>query len=186
MNFIKQARQDFGYTQLELVERSGLSLRTIQRSEADEHAPKGHSLKMLAKAFDLTPAELQEKFVVAADAGDTDAYAIRIINLSVLAFFLFPFGNVFLPLYMWRKYRGSKLVDEVGRRIVNFQIFWTVVLISSLILAPFINVLGLSSHPLILYVLFICLAINVGVVFATARAIQRKEMDFPRSPVALF
>ncbi len=185
MNAIKEIRQQLGYTQEELVKESGLSLRTIQRSEADEHPPKGHSLKMLAKAFDLTPVELQERFAREASTDEREVLRVKLINLSVLTFYLCPFGNIIFPFYLWRKYRSSSLVEAMGRRIVNFQIFWTVTMISSLIVAPFTNDFFFPSHNLVLYVLFLFLALNVGVVLATARSIQREEMSFPKPPVAL-
>ncbi len=186
MNVIKQLRRQLGYTQADLVKESSLSLRTIQRFEAEGNVPQGHSLKMLARAFKMTPAELKGKFSKEVDTDNSDVYAIKMINFSVLAFFIFPFGNLFCPIIMWRKNHRSKLVDEMGKRIINFQIFWTLGLMLSLSMSPFINIAFNSAKPLILYVLFLFLAINMGVVFATARSIQREEMNFPKSPVALF
>jgi len=73
----------------------------------------------------------------------------------------------------------------MGRSIINFQILWSLTLIFSLILAPFVQALVATSIPLILCALFICLAGNLVVVFLTARAIRQGRMDFLRLPVAL-
>jgi len=185
MNPIKKLRQEIGYTQEELAEKSGLSLRTIQRMEAGNKAPKGHSLKMLSRVFGLEPTELREKFAPAVQNENTEILNVKFINLAVLAFFVFPFGNIFLPVYLWHKHRQSALVNDMGRKIINFQIFWTVTLCFSMIVTPFINSAVLSSHPLILYVLFTLLAMNFVVVCLTARSIQRDKMDFPQYPLAL-
>ncbi len=185
MNPLKKLRQQSGYTQQDLVEMSGLSLRTIQRLEADAKAPQGHSLKMLAEVFNLKPTELRKKFTPAVQNEDAELLTVKFINLAVLALFVFPFGNIILPVYLWRKHRQSILVNDMGRKIINFQIFWTVVLCFSMIVSPFVNVTLLPSHPLFLYVLFALLAVNFVVVCLTARSIEREEMDFPHYPVAL-
>lgn len=185
MNTIKKMRQALGYTQEDLAKKSTLSIRTIQRLEASSKAPKGHSLKMLAQVFSLAPADLRDQFAPARPSDSDDKIAMKLINLSVLAFFLFPFGNLFGPFLVWSKKRHSKAVDEMGRSIISFQIFWTVALIFGLIVSPFIDISSFSATPLILYVLFSCLAVNFMVVYLTARAIQRGTMNFPQLPVSL-
>ena len=47
MSIIKNTREKSGFTQAELAKKTGLSLRTIQRLEASNKEPKGHSLKVL-------------------------------------------------------------------------------------------------------------------------------------------
>ena len=44
-------REQKGFTQKTLAEATGLSLRTIQRLEAGNSEPKGHTLTVLAKAL---------------------------------------------------------------------------------------------------------------------------------------
>lgn len=185
MNTIKKMRQVLGYTQEDLAKQSTLSLRTIQRLEASTKAPKGHSLKMLAQVFSLAPTELADKFAPVIQVENSDKTSMKLINLSVLAVFLFPFGNLFGPLLVWSRKRHSKAVDKMGRSIINFQLFWTSIMIFGLIVSPFIDISSFSSTPLILYVLFACLAVNFMVVCLTARAIQRGTMDFLQLPVSL-
>jgi transcriptional regulator with XRE-family HTH domain len=55
---IKKLRQDKGWSQQVLAQVSGLSLRTIQRSEAESSCAAETALA-LASSFDVTPAELQ-------------------------------------------------------------------------------------------------------------------------------
>ena len=47
---IKELRKKEGLTQLDLSEKSGLSLRTIQRIENDENKPSVYSLRMIGKS----------------------------------------------------------------------------------------------------------------------------------------
>ena len=55
---IKALRNRRGFSQEELSEKSGLSLRTIQRVENNETASLGNSLKKISNALDVNPEEL--------------------------------------------------------------------------------------------------------------------------------
>ena len=75
---IKETREKLGYTQKVLAEKTGLSLRTIQRLEVSKNAPKGYTLTQLAKVFEMTPRSLQEKFQ-AIDPRQADRTSIKLI-----------------------------------------------------------------------------------------------------------
>ncbi len=168
---------------MDLAQKTGLSLRTIQRLEASNQEPKGHTLAMLSKVFHIEPSTLQEKFHSIQKNKNSEIVAVKTINLSVLACFGIPFGNIILPIMLWRKKRKSKLVDELGRKIINFQIIWTTILLLSLIISPFINSKLFGSFPLILIVLFVALTINLIVVCFTAILLQRKNLNFLNLPI---
>ena len=51
MNIVKNKREQHGYTQDELANKTGLSLRTIQRLESSNKEPKGHSLTVISEIF---------------------------------------------------------------------------------------------------------------------------------------
>ena len=55
MTKIKDLRKRRGLSQEELAEKSGLSLRTIQRIENGETDPRGDSLRRLAAALETSP-----------------------------------------------------------------------------------------------------------------------------------
>lgn len=183
MSIIKQLRADSGLTQIELSKKTGVSLRTIQRLDSSVKAPKGHTLKVLAEVFKLTPEALQQKFQAIQSNKTVDALAIKYINLSVLAFLGIPFGNIILPFILWRRKRKSKQVDEAGRKIINVQILWSMLLCIFLCVAPFINFIVASSFPFILLVLCFALLINAIVVITTAMAIQRENFNFLNPPI---
>ena len=46
-NYIKKARQIFGYTQKELAQEAGVSLTTIKRVEAGEQIPQVYTLNLI-------------------------------------------------------------------------------------------------------------------------------------------
>jgi len=60
VGLIKKLRIDNNWSQEELSEHSGLSLRTIQRIESGNNASM-ESVKLLAAAFGVTPDQLIEK-----------------------------------------------------------------------------------------------------------------------------
>ncbi len=186
MSTIKQLRVKYGHTQMDLSEKTGLSLRTIQRLEASDKAPKGHTLKILSEVFNLDPLVFQRKFQSSQEDKTSDTLSAKYINLSILAFLGIPFGNIILPLLMWRNKRKSKLVDEVGRKIINIQILWSILLCLFLCLSPFLNIVTASSFPIILLVLFIATLINIVLVIATAMALQRNNMNFLNPPIYFF
>lgn len=178
-NIIKIQREQLGFTQNELAQKTGLSLRTIQRLENSEQPPKGHSLKMLSAVFGMTPLDLQQQFIPEkTPVFQPEDVSIRLINLSVLGFFIFPFGNIFITWYVWRKNRTTALADEMGRRIINFQMLWSMVLCISLSISPFMETyLDLSVRPIWIS-LFSLIAINLFVVFRTAYFIHHEQFNF--------
>ena len=56
-SIVQHLREEKNLTQTELAEKSGLSLRTIQRIEAG-NVPKGYTLKALAFFFETEPEKL--------------------------------------------------------------------------------------------------------------------------------
>lgn len=178
MNPLKKLREEAGLTQTNLAEKTKLSLRTIQRLERANKAPKGYTLKALSEEFQLKPDTIQKLFSSKEGTRASDKLSLKLINLSALGFFILPFGNLIVPFIVWRKKRGSELVDRVGRKILNFQIFWTLALCISLSISPFLDNNIWFSFPLILIVLFLAIMINLGFVIHTATQIEKDKFDF--------
>lgn len=120
---IKALRNRKGYSQEELSEKTGLSLRTIQRIENGETEPRGDSLKRLAITFDVPPEEIVD-WTVQEDKG-----FLTSLNLSALSFIIFPLLGIIVPLIIWIS-RKDKIrnVNETAKDLLNFQITWTMLL----------------------------------------------------------
>ncbi|WP_224488112.1 DUF4870 domain-containing protein [Robertkochia flava] len=185
MSILKSIREQKGYTQNDLAAKTGLSLRTIQRLENTNKVPKGFTLSALAEEFNMDPSALQAKFINTKRSRDSEITTIRIINLSVLSFLGIPFGNLILPLILWRSNRDSQLVDDVGRRIVNFQILFTLILSLLLILLPFTVAKLFPGIPLILISVLLAYLFNIVVIIRTAIKIQHQDFDFLNLPLRL-
>lgn len=177
MNFIKKQRKKLGYTQASLAEQTGLSLRTIQRLENATTPPKGHTLQELARVLEIDTTELQATFDEEKQTADEEKLSIQYINLAALAFLGIPFGNILMPFVVWRNRKTSPKVDEVAKRIINFQILWSLLFSFLLIIAPFLNG-AFSSINLILYVLVIGMLINMMMILFIARRIQQNRFEF--------
>ena len=183
MSVIKNIREQSGYTQAKLAELSGLSLRTIQRLEANNKPPKGHTLEVLSKVLDMAPASLQEQFQKKEESKAAATTAIQLINLAVLSFIGIPFGNIILPLILWRKKRSIQLVDEMGRRIINFQIIFSATLVILLCLAPFVNKWLSTKAPIIFIVLLLAYTFNIVMVGIIAMKLRRNDFYFLDLPI---
>jgi len=157
-SIVQQLREEKNLTQTELAEKSGLSLRTIQRIEAG-NIPKGFTLKALANFFETEP----EKLIPSKEITKLDR--AKLINFSVLLGLIIPFGGVIFPLLLTHKTTDPKN-KEIGKSIVSVQILIAVALGVSQIASPFIQK-GLSLHfPLFLLplLLFMCLKLLLVII----------------------
>lgn len=183
LTIIKNIREQLGFTQAELANKSGLSLRTIQRLESSNKEPKGHTLKVLSNVFNMEPKVLQDKFQRIESTKNSEKTSIQLINLSIISFIGIPFGNIIFPLIIWYRNRKSKIVDDIGRRIINFQIIWWIILSLLLAISPFMSRQFFSNTQIILYVLFVGYAFNIVVVVVTAMKLKRNDLDVLNLPI---
>ncbi len=120
---IKTLRNRKGFSQEELSEKTGLSLRTIQRIENGETEPRGDSLKRLAATFDVSSDEIVD-WTVQEDKG-----FLASLNLSALGFILFPLLGILIPLIIWISKKDKiRNGNEIAKDLLNFQITWTILL----------------------------------------------------------
>lgn len=164
---IEKLRKRQGFSQEMLAEEAGLNLRTIQRIENNETVPRADSLKRITDAIKVTPDELMDYSLV------EDKTFLKILNISTLGFLFFPLLGIILPLIFWIMKRDKiKNADFVGKKILNFQITWTIVLFTYYLLIilpvffrfryPFgIGDVAMSSAMLPIYITFFLYGINV-------------------------
>lgn len=120
---VKDLRTKKGFSQEELSDKTGLSLRTIQRIENGESVPRGDTLKRMSVALQVSPDEIIDWKVI------EDNNVLTVLNLSQLSFIAFPLLGIILPLIIWiMKKDKVKNVDSFGKSILNFQISWTLLL----------------------------------------------------------
>lgn len=127
---LKELRNRKGFSQEQLSEESNLSLRTIQRIESGESVPRGDSLIKLTSALGVTPDD-----ILTWGKSDDKGY-LTLLNLSALTGVLFhPILGIIIPLVMWiLKKDKVNLVDNYGKNIISFQIIWTLLIYSGILI----------------------------------------------------
>lgn len=182
-NPLKKLREERGWTQNELAEKSSVSIRTIQRLEQAQKPPKGYTLEHLSIALNVDPISFRNSNWSLDEAPVLDKSGLKMINLSILSMFICPFGNLIFPYLLWQRRKSQKLADTFGKRIVNFQILWTVAMCFLLVISPFVQSYIGFNGQLILLVLLLLYISNFCVVVFTANAIEKENFDFLKLPI---
>lgn len=164
-NKVRLYREKQNLTQKELAEKSGLSLRTIQRIE-NGNTPKGYTIKTLAEALEVDTESLSHK--------KTELDRIKIINISIFSFFILPFGNIIVPSILILKSK-NETTKSIGKDIVSVQIVWTVITCVLLIISPIIQRWLSIKTSLIYIVLALLISINIFIVFKNAISLATKN-----------
>ncbi len=91
-----QARKHQGLTQEELADRTGITVRTIQRIENGENVPRMYTLKTIASVLGISLEELQQEQTASADG--TGAYHteesihfLQMLTLSCFSYIVLPY-----------------------------------------------------------------------------------------------
>ncbi|MXN93042.1 helix-turn-helix domain-containing protein [Flavobacterium sp. Sd200] len=169
-NNVKIFREAKNITQTELAEKSGISLRTVQRIEAG-NALKGFTLKVLAESLDTEPENLIIK------PQETLIDRAKLINLAALSGLIIPFGGVIFPLIL--TYRTKDLKNKMlGQDIVVVQILLSFFFSVLMIVSPFIQK-GLSlKFPLFIVPLVAMIFIKLFIIIKNGISLNQHKKTF--------
>lgn len=180
MSELKKIRESRNLTQEELAEKSGISVRTIQRIEAGT-TPKGYTLKTLAESLDvsendlLTSVTIKEEIIIDEiifTTEENDSLSnfglIKIINISSLPFAWLPIANFLLPLLIMF---FTKEKSPIVKQIISLQIFLAII---SPIIFMLIALLKLGSVSVMITMIVLVLT-NVFVILRNAFEIDKKQ-----------
>jgi len=118
---IRALRNQKGISQETLAEKAQLSLRTIQRIETGETEPRGDTFNRLAAALEVDIEELID------EPAERPRSFLALLNLSGLCFLIIPVLGILVPLIVWILQRDKlEQADETGKKILNFQITWSI------------------------------------------------------------
>lgn len=167
-NTIKRLREKRGLTQSQLAEESKLSLRTIQRVEASNELPKGHTLKSLEDYFDIKirQADLSQD--------EKSLSKIKLINFSILLCVFLPMLHIVIPLTIWKRHRENPTINKLSKPILNFQLQWIFVYVLLIVISSFIQGKYNLNPPLVIVVMLVLVIFNLLVVFLTAQSLSQK------------
>ena len=180
MSGLKNIREKHNLTQEELSEKSGISVRTIQRIESGT-VPKGYTLKTLAKTLNIAEADLQMPHIKDQTSSTTTSNIantpqnhlinytiIKLINLSSLPFIVIPLFNILIPLALMYI---TKQKNTLTKQIIDVQILWSII-------APIIFLLGIFTKPgnkPTLVLLIILILSNVYMILKNTWSIDKKK-----------
>ena len=164
---VKELRKRKGFSQEELTENSGLSLRTIQRIENGETEPTGETLKRISNALNVSPEELIDWTVI------EDKGFLKAMNLSALTFILFPLLGILVPLIMWISKKDKlKNINIIGRSILNFEITWTIILFAGFIINNIMLAQDIDSNEVSLVASVVANQKRILILFLTMYGIN--------------
>ena len=177
---LKTLRRDKGFSQEGLAERSRISIRTIQRIEKGLSVGSAFTLNSLAKALGVETKELISQGSSNQPLGLDNTDWLKLMNLSTLGVVVVPLSNIFIPAIIFWKTRNQEAVNRYGRRILSFQILWTLVTMVLMMIVPVILLLLFKplqggGIPLALPVYFISVILNVCVTIRIALAINAES-----------
>lgn len=173
MSKLKSIRELQNLTQEEVAERSGISVRTIQRIETGKD-PKGHTLRILAKTLAVTEKELLNPALAETKEDNTDELpkadytTLKLINLSTILFILLPPLNIMVPLLLMFALRQKNILIK---QLISVQILWTIV-------APIVFLLGIFlklGHQFTIILIAVIVLANVFIILRNAMELDRKK-----------
>ena len=159
-------RQKLNMTQEELSERSGVSVRTIQRIEAGA-IPKGYTLKTLAAALGVAGPDLLDDTEIVSTQ---ERKWLKIINLSPLLFVLIPPLNIVAPLAIMCL---KKRFTFVTRQVVSIQILMTLLAALLYLLVLMLNDWFAVKSKFMILIPAAWVLLNCIVILVNAAAIDR-------------
>ena len=125
---IKQIRTQKGFSQEELADKTNLSLRTIQRVENGKSDPRGNTIIRIAEALNVTIDTIIEP------QKEANKTYLASLHISALSFLLFPLLGIILPLLLWISKKDQiKSLTSHAKKLLSFQITWTILLFMGLI-----------------------------------------------------
>lgn len=163
MNTLLKHREKLNLTQEELAQKAGVSTRTIQRIEKGT-VPKGHTLRVLAKALEISEDELKDNQV----EPETINYQLaKYINLSSLPFIIIPLASIVVPLLITLR---KEQFNPLTKQIISLQIVWFI--LSTILF--FIVVLFLKNINIVLFLSAVIL-LNIFIILRNTAELDKNK-----------
>ena len=181
---IRVLRKSKGLSQEALAENAGINLRTLQRIETGNAIPRGETLRLLARALDVSVQELSVFVDESPVVMDEDPGFLKLMNLSALTMWFIPFGNILVPLVFWILKRNKiNGVAELGKRIINTQIIWSAFTFGSaalIILSLFFGDIFIDPFFMMPVMLLFYVANTIYIIVTTKKITRVGRQEFAR------
>jgi len=200
---LKEHRTSKHLSQQELSDKSGISIRTIQRIEKKLSSGSPYIIKSLCKTLqievdDIELSTLIPEIIEANSQKESEHFGtnneeyktkstLKLVNFSSIFILLFPLLNLIIPSLIYWKHKSSLRNNSVALKIISFQIIWTVgTLIVLIFIPPIIQVIfrlyESSGFPFVFLLYLTCVFLNILVTFAIATRINKSEEIIPFIP----
>jgi transcriptional regulator with XRE-family HTH domain len=180
MSKLKILREQKNITQEELSERSGVSVRTIQRIEAGSD-PKGYTLRILSQTLGIQELELiGQRHSIDDNEGITNSSKLlgdnliaknniyKLINFSAIPFIVLPPLNILVPFFLMKHKKAS---DSITKQIVTLQLLWTI----GSVIVFMLWVLMKLANSLNIWVLALLVLVNLIITIRNAIEIDKNN-----------
>lgn len=189
---LSRLRKSKGISQELLAENASISLRTIQRIETGRVSPRPHTLKILAETLGVAIEDLHTDPVVQPEQPEHVFTTLRSINFSALAGLIIPLSNLIFTIILWRQNRNNAFVNEAAKKIIGFQLLWTLTMLLLVFLIPILQYSMLQSYvigrfpPTFIMVYVVMLLVNLFFTIRTAAQLQKGKLSIYSFIPALF
>lgn len=172
MHKLAGKRELLNLTQEELSEKSGISVRTIQRIEAGQ-IPKGFTRKSLAKALEIDESYFDHEDTSGIEIQDALKWN-KIVNLSVLPFICFPPLNILIPFFLifWKKQSNT-----LNKKLLSIQIIWSLISILLFVIILILNDWLLIKSNLKMLIPIVWILINGIIIIRNAAFLSNEKPD---------
>ena len=114
-------------------------------------------------------------------------------HLASFASLMIPFGNILGPLLIWSlKKERSNFVDEHGKASLNFEITYTIIVFTAVILTAFMAITnGIMENPvgvvmsLLIFIVPIFAYWILSIVLVIVAAIKASNGEYYRYPLSI-
>ena len=167
MSQLLEEREKLNLTQEALAKRAGVSVRTIQRIESGI-APKGYTLKSLAKALNIP----EEALLAPKESTKEPALnLVELINLSSLPVAFIPILNFIVPLSIALL---KKQLHRITKQIITIQLLWTCIFVMTFFLALLFNLEELG-RSIAMGILLFLICVNVYIILRNSIELRKNN-----------
>jgi transcriptional regulator with XRE-family HTH domain len=183
---LKHHRKLKNFSQESLAEAAGISVRTIQRIETGDSIGSAYTIEKLAVTLGIDVSEFTNEPTLHSFDHLNAGKQLKLLNLSTLSVILIPLSNIILPLFILSKNKDNAALHQNGRKILNFQIVWTLITMLFIVFVPLLLLLFKpfrgAGVPLAIPVYYISVMANVYFTLSISVAINNQQPFLNRIP----
>ncbi|GAB5552521.1 MAG: hypothetical protein Sapg2KO_21120 [Saprospiraceae bacterium] len=177
-------RDQHKMSQEELSAASGISVRTIQRIEKGQVKPRPYTARKLIEAFNISLEEFSSSSVENSDLHLEESVKLNRFVISTLLVFPLPIIYLIILILIWKKGTWSIASNKICKKILSFNIIWTLFSVSLTFLTLFfIKLLGgqyvigqLLPTPILVYLGLSCINLIVVIKIVKNASSKRTSM----------